>query len=570
MDFLWASGETHIGTGVESQFHYSPRVHDRYPGSKVVTCLDAGTSNQSDTARYNCVPTDSSSIASLTSQTPSSTPANSHLEDSCADFSGLDGLTLTAREFLATEMELEYMKAFVDGIGAWMDSLGEHKFFSQVVPYHALESPALLNALLACGAKHLSFGADRSAGVNPDPEPELLGNTAAWYYNAATMMLVRQLQNRDCDVAECAVTSLVLHVYEVMAGQHLSHGAGARLLIRNLEWDARSRAGKDKSKGKGKGKDGGEGVGAACFWLSVGMEVLQCLEHKWVLTWDPDEWGLESEWAMADGSDDMEAGQELWMHRALYVVAKVVNFRATSSLYIDTDPHDQQARLRSELAVWQDLKRLCDRWNDLCPRSMRPVAYLPLGAAKQESSFPRFWLTRDSATLGRLFYHTAQCILTQMKPLQPPSLTREMMALQHHHARQVLGIVASNRERKVIPMVMQAIVVASMALVDRAEQLEALSILQSIPGRGVGYMREVEQKLKHAWRWPLADSFAGVRGADAYSDRGGEATKHATQWQRPTMRSPRDKGIHTVNPLSSARIDHPQRPYKTWYRAAGG
>jgi len=87
----------------------------------------------------------------------------------------------------------------------------------------------------------------------------------------------------------------------------------------------------------------------------------------------------------------MEAGQELWMHRALYVVAKVVNFRATSSLYIDTDPHDQQARLRSELAVWQNLKRLCDRWNDLCPRSMRPVAYLPLGAAKQESSFPRFW-----------------------------------------------------------------------------------------------------------------------------------------------------------------------------------
>lgn len=179
-------------------------------------------------------------------------------------------------------------------------------------------------------------------------------------------------------------------------------------------------------------------------------------------------------------------------------------------------------------------------------------------------------MTRDSATLGRLFYHTAQCILTQMKPLQPPSLTREMMALQHHHARQVLGIVASNRERKVIPMVMQAIVVASMALVDRAEQLEALSILESIPGRGVGYMREVEQKLKHAWRWPLADSFAGVRGADAYSDRGGEATKHATQWQGPTMRSQRDKGIHTVNPLSSARIDHPQRPYKTWYRAAGG
>ena len=285
------------------RFPFSPPHHCQSPGSDMVR-VDTAFSTQSNTARYNCVPTDSSIVESLTSQTTSGTPADSQLGDSCAVLSQLESLTHTAREFLATEAELEYMKAFVDGVGAWMDSFGEQRHFSRVIPYRALESPSLLNALLACGAKHLSF-------ANPQ-----LGNTAEWYYNAATMMLMRLFQNSDCEVAECAVTSLVLQIYEVMAGQHLSHGAGARLLIRNLGWDARSRCGRGK---------GGEGVGAACFWLSVGMEVLQCLEHEWVLTWDPDEWGLETAWTCADGSDDAEEGQALWMQRALYIVAKIVN-----------------------------------------------------------------------------------------------------------------------------------------------------------------------------------------------------------------------------------------------------
>lgn len=79
------------------------------------------------------------------------------------------------------------------------------------------------------------------------------------------------------------------------------------------------------------------------------------------------------------------------MHRAFYIVVKVANFRASTPLFIDADPHDQQARLGARLAEWRELKRLCDSWNNRCPRSMHPVGYLHLQEARSESSFPKFW-----------------------------------------------------------------------------------------------------------------------------------------------------------------------------------
>ena len=289
------------------------------------------------------------------------------------------------REYLNSPEEVLYMQVFVEEVGVWMDSLDKEKHFSRLMPYRALKSPMLLNAFLACGVKHLTL-------VNPAYKDD----KALFYYDTATTQLLRSLQNPDRDTGECATTAVVLNVYEIMSekpAKRMSHIAGARALIRECGWDARST-----------------GIGAACFWLNIGMEVLSCLAFNWPTAWDPDQWGVDMNFGPdstnapptaaaerrdqgeGDGSNaDGFGNEEIWVHRIFYIVAKIANFRATIPKFQEASPHDEQIRLGNRLAQWQELKRLCDTWNNSCPRTMHPFGYLYPSQTRSKSAFPNVW-----------------------------------------------------------------------------------------------------------------------------------------------------------------------------------
>lgn len=136
------------------------------------------------------------------------------------------------------------MQVFVEEIGIWMDSMDAHKHFSRLLPFHALNEPMLLHAFLACGARHLAL-------VNPKYSEE----KALHYYDVATRDLLHSLQDPDRDTFLCATTAVILNVYEIMgerALQRMNHIAGARALIKECRWNARST-----------------GIGAACFGLTL-------------------------------------------------------------------------------------------------------------------------------------------------------------------------------------------------------------------------------------------------------------------------------------------------------------
>lgn len=332
---------------------------------------------------------DASSAASLS--TPAVVGPSQALSSSSSGGLGVDGIVtpppsekaLTAeREYLNSPDEIFYMQVFVEEVGVWMDSLDKDKHFSRLIPYHSLRSPMLLNAFLACGVKHLTL-------VNPAYNDD----RALFYYDTATTQLLRSLQNPDRNTAECATTAVVLNVYEIMSekpAQRMSHIAGARALIRECGWNARST-----------------GVGAACFWLNIGMEVLSCLAFNWQTAWDPDQWGVDMDFSPAEGSDAVEeaAGggsvmegadegigcEEIWVHRIFYIVGKIANFRATIPKFQEACPHDEQIRLGNRLSQWQELKRLCDSWNNSCPKTMHPFGYLLPDQTKSKSKFPNVW-----------------------------------------------------------------------------------------------------------------------------------------------------------------------------------
>lgn len=319
------------------------------------------------------------------------------------------------RDCLTTDEEMHYMQVFINEVAIWMDSFDKDKHFSRVIPYLALKSPMLLNAFLACGVKHLTL-VDKNYN----------DGKALFYYDTATTQLLRSLQNPDrnmAECAECATTAVVLNVYEIMSEkptQRMSHIAGARALIRECGWDARS-----------------PGIGAACFWLNIGMEVLSCLSFNWQTAWDPDQWGIDldfTSWgdteggeqgvagneANADananangngignsgsgsGNDNMGANQnstssgslggngeeEVWVHRIFYIVARIANFRANIPRFQEPSPHNEQVRRQSRFAEWKRLAAMCNSWNTNCPRPMRPFGYAP--KPKSKSLFPNIW-----------------------------------------------------------------------------------------------------------------------------------------------------------------------------------
>ncbi|KAF4464339.1 regulatory for the arginine catabolic pathway [Fusarium albosuccineum] len=446
------------------------------------------------------------------------------------------------RDILTSAEEVYYMQVFVEDVGVWMDSFNRDKHFSRTIPYHALKSTMLLNALLACGAKHVSL----VSAENHDK--------ALFYYNTATTQLLRSLQNPDRNTAECATTAIVLNVYEIMSekpAQRMSHIAGSRALIRECGWNATTT-----------------GIGSACFWLNIGIEVLNCLATNWQTTWNPDEWGMDLNFTGHDSKDD--SNDQTWVHRILYIVAKVANFRATTTKPEDMNPRDEQIWIGNRMSQWHELKRLCDSWNNSCPRTMHPFGYVKSSKPTGKSAFPRVWMIQREATIGRLLYHATHCILSQTHPLESITSSERMRFLQLHHAYQVCGIAAHSTDRGVAIVAIRCLAIAGAMLTNPIEQAEVLDILDRINSTSGWRLGAVEIELRKAWGWERMKLPVPSPKTDTSQEHGMASVRRASVPLMPARVSTPPVmaavGSKTpVNPLSFADFKLPNHPYQNWY-----
>jgi hypothetical protein len=387
------------------------------------------------------------------------------------------------KEVLSNQDETLFMQVFVEEVGLWMDSMDPQKHFSRLLPFHSLSEPMLHNAFLACGARHLTL-------VNPVYDE----TKALDYYDTATRYLLRNLTNPARDTVICATTAVILNVYEIMserALQRMNHIAGARALIKECGWNARA-----------------QGIGAACFWLNVGLEVLSCLHFNWQVAWDPDEWGVD-----IDYTREIHNGrEEVWTHRMLYIVAKVCNFRATiprtgngsvsgSIGGSGMNPRDEQIRQQQRHDEWLRLKGMCEAWNEGIPRTMQPMAYLYPWQTTAKSAFPEIWLIKRTTIVARLFFHTAMLLMAQIHPYWNVATNGEMAAMQELHSKTICGIVAHVKDRGVASVAIRSLHHAAECLTDRKEQEEVLTVFEKInkeTGWRIGF---VYKELKEKWGW---------------------------------------------------------------------
>jgi len=370
----------------------------------------------------------------------------------------------------------------------------------------------LLNAFLACGVRHLTL-------VNPAAYSE---EKAQNYYDKASRYLLRALQNPERDSVICATTAVILNVYEIMTEKALprmNHIAGARALIKECGWDARS-----------------SGIGAACFWLNVGMELLSNLHFNWQASWHPDNWGLD-----LDLSQETEmCKEEVWTHRIVYICAKVGDFRAAIPRTQELSPHTESMRRRKRAEEWDYLRGLCDTWNANIPRTMQPMAYLYPYQATSGSAFPEIWLIKRSTIVARLLYHTAMCLLAQVHPMKSREV-EDMREMEQFHAHQICGISVHVKDRGVASVALRSLAIAAECLTVRREQEEVLQLFVRIhkeTGWRIGF---IPKDLAKSWGWTSEPNFKlptqdepgaglGLTGSRFANDsHGGHATAGAMQ-----------------------------------------
>lgn len=380
----------------------------------------------------------------------------------------------------------------------------------------------LLNSFLACGARHLAL-------VNP----RYSDDKALGYYDRATKHLLDALQDPYRDTVTCATAAVILNVYEIMcerALQRMNHIAGARALIKECGWNARAT-----------------GVGAACFWLNIGMEILSCLHFNWQVAWHPDDWGLDM-----DMSPEQETGrEECWTHRILYIVAKTCNFRAAVS-HNANNPHTTQQRV----AEWDSLKELADHWNECIPRTMHAVAYLHPGQTISGSAFPEVWLIKRTSIVARLFYHTCMCLLAQIHPVNGPR-DPKMHAMRQDHSLLICGISAHVKDRGVASVALRSLAIAAECLTERRAQEEVLQIIDKIQqetGWRVGF---INKELQEKWGW-------GEQQTQVQEPTGQQPPAQPLPPQPP---APTRLILPFNNPLAGVGFENPQHPYQEVYVA---
>lgn len=221
----------------------------------------------------------------------------------------------------------------------------------------------LLKSFLACGARQISL-------VNPSFGEQ----KAIRYYEAATQDLLHSMQDPNRDSVLCAITAVTLGMYEVMAPQspNTKHLQGSRALIHECNWTAKT-----------------PGLGGTCFWISVGIELLSCLQHTWSLSWDPDNWAVDMN---MDQVHHFGKEEDLWLHRIIYICAKVSNLRvAVRQLQSMGDANTHTTRIDSTLQEWTHYNTLCEKWEKGAPRSMKPISSLQPWQTSSQSSFPKLW-----------------------------------------------------------------------------------------------------------------------------------------------------------------------------------
>ncbi|KAL4931632.1 Zn(II)2Cys6 transcription factor domain-containing protein [Aspergillus undulatus] len=390
--------------------------------------------------------------------------------------------SLDRRFAIEDPMEVSLMQVFANQIGPWLDVVDEMKHFSRLLPFYALENPLLRAVIAACAGCFVFLQLSNEASER------------LRHYTAAAEMLSDLLKSPKNDSSLCAVAALLVEVTETLllgpieSGLRIRATNSARALIRACHWNTCT-----------------QGLGGACSWVNIIMELLDCITFRQTLTWDPGTWGVD----MSFASQPSRFGNEhLWTQRIMYICAKVSDFRSLNAHDIGNSTRNAETRRAQEHSMYTEW---CDKWFASIPRSMLPVGQVEPWRRNPQSVFPEICFLERSAVVTQVLFHITRIMLIETDPLRQGHL-HEMQEEQQRHAYRICGIVSSDKKNGIPLFSTPLLAIAAGYLFERHAQEEALAILDEIQrttGVNTDYLRS---KLPETWGWlsnghePFADS----------------------------------------------------------------
>ncbi len=195
-------------------------------------------------------------------------------------------------------------------------------------------------------------------------------------------------------------------------------------------------------------------------------------------------------------------------------------------------------------------------------------------------------LVKRPAIIGRLFYHTAMCLLAQIHPVEPRD-SEDNRVSQLLHAHHVCGIVAHTKDKGVASVAIRALAIAGGVLTNHQEQVEVLEILERISRETGWRLGRVIGELKDIWCWEGAPSRTlapiNSRRNGSFPGGGGPGPGPPPNFFSPSSQQQQSPALTTaatppaivsaptstrpmVNPLlANADFKQENHPYQNWY-----
>ncbi|CAI6334422.1 unnamed protein product [Periconia digitata] len=352
------------------------------------------------------------------------------------------------KQVLANGRRVQYFKNYISSVAPWLDMFDRDRAFGIQLTALAKESPPLLYAILAIGARHLERKEKTQSSFD-----------SLELYQEAIRLLTPLLQARNTQVIAACVVLCCLEMFSASAQDWRRHLEGCAAVFEAF------------------GVNGFSGdVLQAVFWCYARMDVCGALISDGTETTllSPARWLPEN--TPEDCVETLfrdSASPDMYANYAVYLCAKACELISDRNKFIelgqengcDTDSFNNRwSRLWDQLASWF---------------FYRPKEILPVNTI-DATPFPQIFFTYWAAISSNQLYHTACVLLLSANPQRKALLEQSSTSSMLWHAKRICGISTTNPHEGCLNNAIQPLWIAGRLLSHSSEQALVVKTIRHI------------------------------------------------------------------------------------------
>ncbi|PVH98826.1 hypothetical protein DM02DRAFT_615501 [Periconia macrospinosa] len=369
------------------------------------------------------------------------------------------------KQVLANGKRVQYFKNYVSNIAPWLDMFDRNHAFGIQLTALAKDSPPLLYAILAIGARQLERKEKTQSTFD-----------SLELYQEAIRLLTPLLQTRNTQVIAACVILCCLEMFSASARDWRRHLEGCSAVFDAF------------------GVNGFSGdILQAVFWCYARMDVCGALisDGTESTLLKPSKWLPENtSEEVAESLFRNSNSPDMYANYAVYLCAKTCELISERNKFVELGEENG-----CNTDAFND--RWCQLWNQLANWSLyRPQEMLPVTTI-DSTPFPQIFFAYWAAISSNQLYHTSCILLLSANPKQKALLGQSATTSVLWHAKRVCGISIANPHEGCLNNAIQPLWIAGRLLSHSSEQAVVVKTIRQIEAMtgwtAVWRVRDLEQ-----------------------------------------------------------------------------